>query len=152
MSPNAGALTLVLHTHLPWVLHHGRWPHGMDWLSEAVAESYLPLLAVLEPRARPEQPLGLTIGLTPVLCEQLSHADFVGEFRAYLAQKSHAAREDDRRFQGHGAAREAALARGWIRFYDARLRDFESGPDLVARFLGRPFGFESYREWLNEAN
>ena len=26
---------LALHSHLPWVLNHGRWPHGSDWLTEA---------------------------------------------------------------------------------------------------------------------
>ena len=35
---------LPLHSHLPWVLHHGRWPHGSDWLCEAALETYLPLL------------------------------------------------------------------------------------------------------------
>src|SRR5438132_1409627 len=35
---------LVLHTHLPMVINHGRWPHGSDWLSEATFECYLPLL------------------------------------------------------------------------------------------------------------
>ncbi len=23
-----GLFTLVLHTHLPWLAHHGRWPVG----------------------------------------------------------------------------------------------------------------------------
>jgi 1,4-alpha-glucan branching enzyme len=35
---------LVLHTHLPMVVNHGRWPHGSDWLNEAAFECYLPLL------------------------------------------------------------------------------------------------------------
>ena len=26
---------LTLHSHLPYVLNHGRWPHGSDWLCEA---------------------------------------------------------------------------------------------------------------------
>ncbi len=26
----------TLHSHLPYVLNHGAWPHGSDWLSEAV--------------------------------------------------------------------------------------------------------------------
>src|SRR5207247_1680831 len=38
------AFALVLHTHLPMVLNHGRWPHGSDWLCEAAFECYLPLL------------------------------------------------------------------------------------------------------------
>src|SRR5690606_28053255 len=40
----ARAFCLVLHGHLPWVLHHGRWPHGEDWLLEAISETWLPLL------------------------------------------------------------------------------------------------------------
>src|SRR5438105_2959085 len=37
--------SLVLHTHLPMVVNHGRWPHGSDWLNEATFECYLPLLS-----------------------------------------------------------------------------------------------------------
>lgn len=39
-----GSIAFVLHAHLPWVLTHGRWPHGVEWLYEAAAEAYLPLL------------------------------------------------------------------------------------------------------------
>ena len=35
---------LALHSHLPYVLNHGRWPHGSDWLCEAAIDTYLPLL------------------------------------------------------------------------------------------------------------
>jgi 1,4-alpha-glucan branching enzyme len=35
---------LTLHSHLPYVLHHGRWPHGSDWLCEAALDTYLPLI------------------------------------------------------------------------------------------------------------
>ena len=84
----AGAFTLVLHSHLPWVLHHGRWPHGVDWLNEATAETYLPLWRALNERtgngatgARDGRgSLGITLGLSPVLCEQLAHPDFHIEF------------------------------------------------------------------------
>src|SRR2546426_7502899 len=34
-------LIFTLHTHLPFVLNHGRWPFGSDWLSEATVQSYL---------------------------------------------------------------------------------------------------------------
>ena len=39
----SGELVLALHGHLPWVLGHGRWPHGESWLYEAAAGVYLPL-------------------------------------------------------------------------------------------------------------
>ena len=32
------SFSLVLHSHIPYVLAHGSWPHGMDWLYEAAAE------------------------------------------------------------------------------------------------------------------
>ena len=47
---------LMLHSHLPWVLNHGRWPHGSDWLSEAALDTYLPAArdaARARPRAGP---------------------------------------------------------------------------------------------------
>ena len=59
-----GELALVLHTHMPYVEGFGTWPFGEEWLWEAVATVYLPLLRVLE-----EAPV--TVGLTPVLCDQL---------------------------------------------------------------------------------
>jgi 1,4-alpha-glucan branching enzyme len=58
-----GALALVLHSHMPYVEGFGTWPFGEEWLWEAVAGVYLPLLEVLDGAP-------LTIGLTPVLCDQ----------------------------------------------------------------------------------
>jgi 1,4-alpha-glucan branching enzyme len=37
----------TLHSHLPYVLNHGRWPHGSDWICEAALDTYLPLLETL---------------------------------------------------------------------------------------------------------
>ena len=38
---------LVLHSHLPWLANHGRWPVGEEWLYQSWAGSYLPLTAAL---------------------------------------------------------------------------------------------------------
>ena len=59
-------LALVLHTHMPYVEGFGTWPFGEEWLWEAIATSYLPLLDVLD-----EHPGRVTLSLTPVLCDQL---------------------------------------------------------------------------------
>jgi 1,4-alpha-glucan branching enzyme len=59
-----GELAIVLHTHMPYVEGFGTWPFGEEWLWEAIASSYLPLLDVLG-RAP------VTLSLTPVLCDQL---------------------------------------------------------------------------------
>jgi 1,4-alpha-glucan branching enzyme len=59
-----GALALLLHSHMPYVEGFGTWPFGEEWLWEAVASVYLPLLDVLDGAP-------VTVGLTPVLCDQL---------------------------------------------------------------------------------
>ena len=132
----SGQFTIVLHSHLPWVLHHGRWPHGVDWLNEAAAESYLPLWKMLHTRAQAGRPLGVALGLSPVLCEQLAHPDFHREFVTYLEAKIAAAAEDRAWFQRSAEPAMAALAERWETFYRSALEDFMGphGPNLVARF------------------
>ena len=46
---------LALHSHLPYVLNHGRWPHGSDWLCEAALDTYLPLIEQLRALWRPSE-------------------------------------------------------------------------------------------------
>jgi 1,4-alpha-glucan branching enzyme len=49
---------------MPYVEGFGTWPFGEEWLWEAVASVYIPLLDVLEGAP-------VTVSLTPVLCDQL---------------------------------------------------------------------------------
>ena len=42
-----GAFTFVLHSHLPYARQAGMWPHGEEWVHEAIAETYVPLLNAL---------------------------------------------------------------------------------------------------------
>ncbi|MCU0621848.1 MAG: hypothetical protein MUC69_10115, partial [Gemmatimonadales bacterium] len=67
---------LALHSHLPWVLNHGRWPHGSDWLTEAAIDTYLPLLETLFALEQDRVPAPMTIGITPVLANMLAHPGF----------------------------------------------------------------------------
>ena len=81
----AGTFCLVLHTHLPWLAHHGRWPVGEEWLYQAWAGSYLPLARVLEGLAAEGRRDVLTLGLTPVLADQLDDPYCLEGFGAWLA-------------------------------------------------------------------
>ncbi|HEX3927470.1 MAG TPA: 1,4-alpha-glucan branching protein domain-containing protein [Gemmatimonadales bacterium] len=78
---------LTLHSHLPWVLHHGRWPHGSDWLCEAALDSYLPLVAVLDRLEAEGVPSPITLGITPILAAQFAHPSFRDELDAYFQQR-----------------------------------------------------------------
>jgi len=62
---------LTLHGHLPYVLQHGRWPHGSVWLCEAAFDSYLPLIEALQALEREKIAAPITLGITPVLANQL---------------------------------------------------------------------------------
>ncbi|HEX9705126.1 MAG TPA: 1,4-alpha-glucan branching protein domain-containing protein [Gemmatimonadales bacterium] len=78
---------LALHSHLPYVLNHGRWPHGSDWLCEAALDTYLPLLERLEELSAEGTPAPLTIGFTPVLANQLASPVFAREMAAFFEQR-----------------------------------------------------------------
>jgi 1,4-alpha-glucan branching enzyme len=73
-----GELALVLHSHMPYVEGFGTWPFGEEWLWEAMATSYLPLLDVLDGGAP------ITLSLTPVLCDQLEAPNVSERFLAFL--------------------------------------------------------------------
>lgn len=66
-----GTFCLVLHSHLPWLAHHGSWPVGEEWLYQAWAHSYLPVVDLLERLAAEGRRDVLTLGVTPVLAAQL---------------------------------------------------------------------------------
>jgi 1,4-alpha-glucan branching enzyme len=87
LSGNAVEFVLALHSHLPYVLNHGRWPHGSDWLCEAAVDTYLPLLERLEELAAEGTPTPLTIGFTPVLANQLASPAFAREMEAFFTQR-----------------------------------------------------------------
>lgn len=66
-----GQFTLVLHTHLPWLAHHGRWPVGEEWLYQSWSAAYLPLMRVLRTLAAEGRQGQITLGMTPVVTAQL---------------------------------------------------------------------------------
>ncbi|MFD4366449.1 1,4-alpha-glucan branching protein domain-containing protein [Rhodococcus sp. NPDC058521] len=62
---------LVLHSHLPWLANHGRWPVGEEWLYQSWAATYLPVTSVLRRLSDEGRSNLLTLGITPVLAAQL---------------------------------------------------------------------------------
>jgi 1,4-alpha-glucan branching enzyme len=135
-NPLHGCFALVLHSHIPYVLAHGRWPHGMDWLAEVAAETYVPLLDVFNRLADEGISPKVTLGLTPALVEQLADETFAWEFEDYLGQKIGAAEANEREFRQNQRPDMAALARYWHDYYSHILRRFQQTyrRDLVGAF------------------
>ncbi len=131
-----GRFTFVLHSHLPYVLSHGRWPHGMVWLSEAAAETYIPLWRVFKKLNDEGRKIAVTIGITPVLAEQLSDDTFKAEFLDYLEMKRRAAETDLADFEEREETEMAETARFWIDWYRGVEEDFrgELNQDIVQAF------------------
>lgn len=119
-----GSFCLVLHGHMPYVLHHGIWPHGEDWLYEAAAETYLPLLSVIEECNNLNGNPRLTIGITPVLLEQLAHEDFKQGFENYLKDRIEQAEKDRLDFEKENQPHLAWLANRWEKFFEDLSKQF----------------------------
>ncbi len=127
-----GSFALVLHTHLPFVLGHGRWPHGSDWLMEVAAGCYLPLLDTIGEAAASGVSPRITIDVSPVLAGQLAAPAFRSEFEEYLRARISSARENRQEFAAANQPELAHLAEGWEGFYRDRLQQFERlNGDLV---------------------
>lgn len=138
MSESLGCLCIVLHGHLPYVLNHGSYPHGEAWLYEAAAETYLPILDMIGGVALNKGRPALTIGLTPVLLEQLANDRFKTGFVTYLNERIERARHDRKEFESSNQPHFAYLAERWEQWYSATLEQFEKiNRDLPGTFAAR---------------
>src|SRR5688572_544009 len=67
-----GYISLVLHAHLPFVRHpeHERFLEE-NWLFEAITETYIPLIEIIDRWMAEGVDAKLTLSLTPTLCSML---------------------------------------------------------------------------------
>jgi 1,4-alpha-glucan branching enzyme len=135
-----GALAIVLHTHMPYVEGFGTWPFGEEWLWEAIACSYLPLLELLD-RGAP-----LTLSLTPVLCDQLEVAGLQERFARFVEEVravTHAEDAAGLRESGHPEL-AAELDRSWLDYERALASLRAHGGGLLAALA-------PYAQWTSSA-
>src|SRR5947209_10972395 len=131
----SGYATITLHSHLPYVVNHGTWPDGLEWLCEAAAETYLPLLRVFGALERDNIYLKPNINLSPILLEQLAHPVFKSELVEYLHRKVEAAKKDREEYRKKGDQHLAHVAEYWEKFFALALSDFEAlGRDIISGF------------------
>ena len=131
-----GAFTFVLHSHLPYARQAGMWPHGEEWVHEAIAETYVPLLDALNDLKDEGVPFKMTIGITPILAEQLADPLIVEHFIHYAAERAAWAASDVKRFEQTGETELKDLARFYHHWYARRLSSFRDRykSDLLGAF------------------
>jgi 1,4-alpha-glucan branching enzyme len=138
---DGGALAIVLHTHMPYVEGYGTWPFGEEWLWEAIATSYLPLLDLLDSGAP------LTLSLTPVLCDQLEApgvAERFGEFIEGVRRETHAR---------DAAAARAAGEHELALELERSCSDYQHALESLRRRGGELLGsFARHAQWTSSAS
>lgn len=131
----SGTLALLLHAHLPFV-RHPEYEEFLeeDWLFEAIVETYIPLLKILQQLAVEKAPCRITLTMTPTLCEMLN--DPLLQYRAerYLERGVALARSEVERTTGDAQLNQLAG------FYLSRFQDALTcytdtfGRDIVGAF------------------
>jgi 1,4-alpha-glucan branching enzyme len=119
-----GGFTFVLHTHMPFYRGAGMWPHGEENLHEVMAESYVPLLSALTDLHEAGVQFRLTLGITPVLAEQLADPLVIGHFEEYVNREIEGAAADVDRFSAANEAHFLYLAQFYLNFYRDILTTF----------------------------
>lgn len=116
-----GTVAIVLHTHLPYI-HHPEYEDFLeeDWLFEALAECYLPILFVMRDLRRDGVPFRLSFSMTPPIVSMLETADLKRKFEIYLAKRLELSRRELGRYEA--GTRQAAAANHYTRRH-AQIQD-----------------------------
>ncbi len=129
-----GHLALILHAHLPFVRHpeHDEFLEE-DWLFEAISETYIPLLRMMEQLAHDGVPFKLAMSITPPLCAMLRDELLQARYTRHLDRSLALAQREIERNRDTPEVQELA------RFYfellaETRRRWEEWNHDLLGAF------------------
>ncbi|MDX1989919.1 MAG: hypothetical protein SFV17_24720, partial [Candidatus Obscuribacter sp.] len=139
-----GSFVFMLHSHLPYYRKAGMWPFGEESVYECMAETYIPLLNAIAELYNEGLNANLTIGLTPVLCEQLADEHIKDGFETYLQARIKAARQDEGRYTNRGSDPNPELhhlSRLYLSWFMSIEKDFKEkwNRDILA-------GFKKYQD------
>jgi len=125
-----GYLSIVLHAHLPFVRHpeHEKFLEE-SWLFEAITETYLPLLQIMENWRNDRIEAAITLSLSPTLCAMLIDPLLRARYERHLNGLIELADKEIHRTHWDRAYRELSwmyhhrlsLARETWRFYSGNL-------------------------------
>ena len=129
-----GSLALILHAHLPFVRHpeHDEFLEE-DWLFEAITETYLPLIGMMQRLIRDDVPFQLTMTVTPTLCAMLQDQLLRDRYLRYLDRSIDLAEREMERNRHDEPLRRLSEFYHTI-FSDCRTRFLECGGDLLGEF------------------
>src|SRR5882724_2976237 len=118
-----GHFALVLHAHLPFVRHpeHESFLEE-EWLFEAITETYIPLLQMMQRLTYDGVLFKLTMSITPTLCTMLQDQLLRERYVRHLELLIDLAARERKRNRKHPQLRE--LADFYVRFFSETRRLF----------------------------
>jgi len=130
-----GSLALILHAHLPFV-RHPEHEHFLeeDWLFEAITETYIPLLQMMQRFVNDGVRFKLTMSITPTLCSMLQDELLRERYVRHLDRLIDLAEREQGRNRNHQKLRE--LAGFYFELFSESRRFFldERKCDLLSAF------------------
>jgi len=106
---SSAPLALILHAHLPFV-RHPEHEHFLeeDWFFEAMTESYIPLLRMMQRLIEERVAFKLTMSITPTLCAMLQDKLLCERYVRHLDLLIDLAARERKRNRNHPQLRELA--------------------------------------------
>src|SRR5258707_6580895 len=129
-----GYLSLVLHAHLPFVRHpeHEKFLEE-NWLFEAITETYIPLIQIMDGWLRDGMDTRLTLTLSPTLCSMLLDPLLQDRYQRHLEALIELAERET--IRTHWDPAHAQLAQMYHRrFLSARDTWLAYGRNIVGAF------------------
>lgn len=130
-----GYLGIVLHAHLPYV-RHPEYEQFFEesWLFQAITESYIPLIQMLDRLLQDQVSYRLTLSLSPTLLSMLNDELLKSRYLIYLNARIELAEKEIIRTRQQPAYQR--LARLYRRFFkQAKQTYLDYQTDLIAAFL-----------------
>ena len=105
----SGSIALILHAHLPFV-RHPEHEHFLEegWLFEAITETYIPLLRMMQRLVNDGVPFKFTMSITPTLCAMLQDELLRERYMRHLDLLIDLAGREQKRNRKHPKLRELA--------------------------------------------
>ena len=105
----SGSIALILHAHLPFV-RHPEHEHFLEegWLFEAITETYIPLLRMMQRLVDDRVPFKFTMSITPTLCAMLQDELLRERYVRHLDLLIDLAAREQKRNRKHPKLRELA--------------------------------------------
>src|SRR5215213_4023443 len=130
-----GHFAFILHAHLP-LIRHPEHEHFVEeeWLFEAITETYIPLLLMMQRLVDDFVPFKLTMSITPTLCSMLQDELLRERYVRHLDLLIDLASRERRRNRDHPKLRE--LAGFYFELFSESRRFFvdEKKSDLLSAF------------------